>query len=106
MRQIAQCPTVTGVRHQFAVKPSHDAFDGSRCEFLRRDCPQGAVGFSVVGKLFSPDSVGGRFFFSETINADVFYDVQESVNEVVNRLTFFKVGVLDVHHLVDAVAER
>ena len=32
--------------------------------------------------------------------------VQESVNEVVNRLTFFKVGVLDVHHLVDAVAER
>ena len=52
------------------MQPCHDVLDGGLRQSGRRNRAQRAVSFSVLGKMFSPDTVGGGLFFTEFVNAD------------------------------------
>ena len=43
--------------------------------------------------------------FTETIDADVLNDIEQSFGKSVESANFLKVGIRDVHHLVNAAAE-
>lgn len=69
------------------MQPCHDALDGGLRQSGRRNRAQRAVSFTVVGKMFSSDTVGGGLVFTEFVNADVFDDIQQTLREVVNALS-------------------